>query len=302
MEKMENKTNGETFTKENKGLILTAADAEEYYAYKKQKKIAEIMDAMSRSEGVLEATDDAQSVIDRASRIRQSAVRMKSARFLQARVELLRKKIAADCWIGESGETLPRVKAYEMKLARKMGAKELTVALTPSLVDACRYNEIRKELRVLKRAAKKCVWKVWVDGHYPYTTLMRLARLVSEAGANYFSIPCFAGCEQLRFELYKGCRLEIVGLDNFADFKKMTGAGVGRIVTSRGYEFYTQWMKEAEKIRCETPKNEAVKPLPSQKDEEKKEVKTEKTLESDVKKDPETDYQCRLEGAELKFL
>ena len=302
MEKMENKTSGEVFTKEEKGLILTAADAEEYYAYKKQKKINEIMGAMSQSEGVIELADDAQRAMERASRLRQAAVRMKSARFLQARGELSRRKIAADCLIGESGETLARVKAYEMKLVRKMGASELTVALTPSLIDACRYNEIRKELRILKRAVKKCVWKVWVDGHYPYTTLMRIARLVSEAGANFFSVPYFAGCEQLRFELYKGCRLEVAGVDTLADFKKMIGAGIGRIVTSRGYELYTQWLKEADKIQGEALKKTEQKPIDAPQNEVKKEEKAVDILKGGEKKNPETDYRCRIEDGELKFL
>lgn len=302
MEKMENKTSGEVLTKEEKGLILTAADAEEYYAYKKQKKINEIMGAMSQSEGVIELADDAQRAMERASRLRQAAVRMKSARFLQARGELSRRKIAADCLIGESGETLARVKAYEMKLVRKMGASELTVALTPSLIDACRYNEIRKELRILKRAVKKCVWKVWVDGHYPYTTLMRIARLVSEAGANFFSVPYFAGCEQLRFELYKGCRLEVVGVDTLADFKKMIGAGIGRIVTSRGYELYTQWLKEADKIQGEGLKKTEQKPIDAPQNEVKKEEKAVDILKGGEKKNPETDYRCRIEDGELKFL
>ncbi|MBR2622717.1 MAG: hypothetical protein IKD15_00655 [Clostridia bacterium] len=302
MEKMENKTSGEVLTKEEKGLILTAADAEEYYAYKKQKKINEIMGAMSQSEGVIELADDAQRAMERASRLRQAAVRMKSARFLQARGELSRRKIAADCLIGESGETLARVKAYEMKLVRKMGASELTVALTPSLIDACRYNEIRKELRILKRAVKKCVWKVWVDGHYPYTTLMRIARLVSEAGANFFSVPYFAGCEQLRFELYKGCRLEVVGVDTLADFKKMIGAGIGRIVTSRGYELYTQWLKEADKIQGEALKKTEQKPIDAPQNEVKKEEKAVDILKGGEKKNPETDYRCRIEDGELKFL
>ena len=319
METLENKTNGSNFTNEGtiqaegKRLLLTTADAEEYYAYKKQKKIAEIMDALSHSEGVIEGAEDVQRALERAKRIHQAALRITPTHFARTKAALSRGQVAVDCCIGGNGETLPKVKAYEMKLARRMGAAELTVALTPSLVDGCRYAEIRKELKILKRAAKKSIWKVWVDKPYPYTTLMRLARLASEVDARYFSVPYFAGCEQLRYELYRGCRLEILGVETLAEFKKMMGAGVGRIVTSRGYEFFTQWMKEADKIRYVPPKTETVKEpekdeksvekstVEMQKEEEKAEVpeKMENNVEA---KNPETDYHCRLEGTELKFL
>lgn len=311
MENMENKTNETDFTKGNadKRLLLTTEDAEEYYAYKKQKKIAEIMDALSHTEGIVEGVEDAQHALERAKRIRQAALRITPTHFARTKGYFSRGQVAVDCYVGGNGEALPQVKAYEMKLARRMGATELTVALTPSLVDACRYAELRKEMKLLRRAAKRNVWKVWVDKQYPYTTLMRLARLASEMGAQYFSVPYFAGCEQLRFELYRGCRLEVLGVDTLGDFKKMTGAGVGRIVTSRGFELYTQWMKEAEKIRYVPPKTEPIKtekpaeePAVKEQGEEKTTETAERTEENSASKNPETDYRCRLEGTELKFL
>lgn len=307
MENVETKNNENDFTKdngsENEGnLLLTAVDIEEYYAYKKQKKIGEIMDALSKTEGVLEETDDVPRAVERASRIRQVALRLTPTHFARSKGYFVRGKVAVDCCVGGDGEILPQVKAYEMKVARKMGAQELTAVLTPSLVDGCRYTELRKEMKLLKRAAGKRVWKVWVDKQYPYTTLMRLARLASEAGANYFSVPYFAGCEQLRYELYRGCRLEVLGVETLAELKKMTGAGVGRIVTARGYELYTQWMQEADKIRYTPPKKQPVAvetpASSSQENEEKDETLQEVKLEN-----TEEDYQTRLEKTELlKYL
>ena len=258
MENVENKTSQTECTKE-KGLLLTASDAEEYYAYKKQKKIAEIMDALSHTEGVIEGVDDVQRATERAMRIHQAAVRMTPTRLLQAKEYLPRGKVRLDCWIGGNGETLTKVKMREARLAKRLGASELTLVLTPSLVESCRYVEICKELRKLKRVAKKNCLKVWLDKQYPYSTLAHLARLSAEVGAQYVSVPYFAGCERLRFELFNGCQLEVFGVETLADFKKMTGAGVGRVVTSHGYDFYLQWMKEAEMIRYIPPKTEEEK-------------------------------------------
>ena len=62
MDDMENKTKmSEVSTKEEGRLLLSEKDAAEYYAYKKQKKIAHIMGALARSEGVVDGKSGADS-------------------------------------------------------------------------------------------------------------------------------------------------------------------------------------------------------------------------------------------------
>lgn len=250
MENMENKTKtNENFTKAEEGrLLLSETDAQEYYAYKKQRKIAQIMAALARSEGMLDGKDDIQRVAERAARIHQAAVRVTPTYFTLAKEYLSRGNVRVDCLIGGNGETVTRVKEYEAKLMRKMGASELTVAVTPSWLEGCRYAEIKKELRRLMRVAKNASIKVWVENTYPYATVAHVGRIASEVGARYLSVPYFAGCERLRFDLFGGCKLEVVGVETLADFKKMIGAGVGRIVTAYGFDMYAQWMKEVEEI------------------------------------------------------
>ncbi|MBO5736426.1 MAG: hypothetical protein J6S04_01335 [Clostridia bacterium] len=260
MDDMENKTKtSEVSTKEEGRLLLSETDAAEYYAYKKQKKIAQIMDALARSEGVLDGKEDIQRVAERAARIHQAAVRVTPTYFILAKEYLIRGNVKVDCLIGGNGETLTKVKVYEARLMRRFGAKELTVAVTPSWLDGCRYAEIKKELRRFMRVAKNADVKVWMGSDYPYATIARVGRIASEAGAKYFSVPYFTGCERLRYDLFGGCRLEVVGVDNLPDFKKMIGAGVGRIVTAYGFDMYTQWMKEAEQTENLPPKEEEEK-------------------------------------------
>ena len=145
--------------------------------------------------------------------------------------------------------------------------------------------------------------KVWVHGGYAYATVVRMARIAAEVGAQYFSIPYFVGCEKLRFDLSGGCQLEIAGVETLADFKKMAGAGVGRIVTSHGFEIYSEWIKEAENIRFPSE----VKPTPQTAvtPTENKPILTgkgENTPSEDKKEGVESNYRSRLEGKELKFL
>ncbi|MBO5363221.1 MAG: hypothetical protein J6A46_02720, partial [Clostridia bacterium] len=185
-----------------------------------------------------------EKVLQQASRFHQAAVRMTPLQLYKIKGKLFNRSVKVDCVIGGSGETTAKVKAYEAKKARKMGAKELTLVLAPSLILSCAYSEIRKEVKKIKRAAKKCAVKVWVDNKYAFSTIAALARVCSDAGIDYFCVPQFSGCERLRFDLFRNCSLEISDVENLADFKKMTGAGVRRIVTSHVSDIYLEWMKE----------------------------------------------------------
>lgn len=286
---------------EQKGLMLSLSDAAEFCAYKRQKKINEIMAAMSRSATPITDREDAQRVCERAVRLRQAAVKINPIRLMQVGEYLSRNGVKMDCIIGGEGETLGRVKAYEAKVARKMKAKELTVVVAPSLIIGCRYTEIKKELKKVARVAKDSLCKVWVDKKYPYTTLARIARIASEVGAKYFCVPYFKGCERLRLDLTGGCQLEVSEVETLEDFRKMTEAGVGRIVTSHIWEIYSEWMKEAEKItipptqkKSEVTENKVVtKPSTPQ---------TAAQPPKNLVGNPEMNYCCRLEGSDLKFL
>lgn len=249
MENLENKTKqGEVFTKEGmgSGVTLTTRDAEEYRAFKKQKKIAEITGAICRSATAISFKEDMKKLVDRAVRFHQAAVQVRLPQLAQVQSYLLKSRVKIDCIIGGNGETLAKVKAYEAKLARKMGAKELTLVLTPSYIATGRYVELKKEIKRVQRAAKTARVKVWVENKYPYPMLARLARLVSEMDVKYFCVPYFEGCQRLRYDLLKGCRLEVSEVENLADFKEMVGAGVERVVTSHVQELYLEWMKEVD--------------------------------------------------------
>ncbi len=229
-------------------VTLTQKEAEEYCAYKRQKKISEIMMAMRRTESELSINESAVKLCEQAMRLRQAAIKA-SPSDLHARGEVFIKSgIRVDCIIGGKGETFASVKAYEAKKAVAAGAKELTLLLTPSLILSCRYTELRKEIKRVRKAAKKVTLKVRVDKIYPQATLERLARISAEQGAQYFSTPYFAGCERLQTELSGGCLLEVSDIDSLVVFKEMAGAGMGRMIIKGAWELYSEWLKEVEKI------------------------------------------------------
>ncbi len=254
-------------------VAITRQEAEEFCVYKRQKKIAEIMAAMRRLESVFSEGEDVEAFCERSARLRLSAVRMSPVELLRYGEICKRHGVRVDCVIGEGGETFAKVKAYEGKLALRKGASELCVRIPRSLLLRNGYAELKKELKKLRRRFGKAVWKARIEHAYPQATLSRLARVVSECGANYLSLPYFAGCERLQTELFGGCQLEVSGVNTLEELKQTAGAGMGRVLTSRAGELYSELLVEAEKIsvgselpppKVEEPKaiTALAKPLP----------------------------------------
>ena len=251
--------------KSNKGMFLSPQDAEEYRAYKRRKKVEEIMSAIAKSEASLLHGEDPQRVCERAIRLKQAAVKAPPTWLPQAKTYLGGSKVKIDCVIGGNGETLTKVKTYEMRVALRGGAREVTVVVSPSLLMQGKFAEIKRELKKLSRTAKKAVLKVWMHSDYSFATLSKMARVCCETGVKYFCVPYFTGCEKLRFDLTNGCQMEISEVENLSDYRKLCEAGVGRIVTCNVWEIYCEWMKEADQIQ-----NVGVVNLPDTKTKETK--------------------------------
>ncbi len=292
--------------KTDNGVLFSSKDAEEYRAYKRRQKMAEVSAAIARSEACLCGNEDVQRVCERAVRLKQAAVRLPLTKLSQAAYYLSGSEVKLDCILCGDGETLAKVKAYEAKLSLRRKAKEITVPVTPSLLDCCRYGEIRRELKRARRAAGKAVFKVRVEKTSSPTSLARVARIACEVGAKYFSVPYFKGCERLRLDLTGGCLLEVSGVETVEAYKKLTEAGVSRIVTEKGWEIYTEWMKEATEtfVPSLTPavKTAEKTEAPKEKEEALPKSRVESGIPCESGKNPETDYRCRLEGSDLKFL
>lgn len=241
----------QTGERKEDALTISSREALEYCAYKKQKKVSSIMEGISRAVCVLDEKEDVHRALAQALRLRISAIRVTPLQLEKNSAKFAERGVSADCIIGGNGETLSRVKACEAKLALRLKARQLTVKLAPSYINACRYAEMRREIRKIRRLAKKSILKVSVDGGST-ANLSRLARICSEVGVDYFSIPYFHGCERIKAELSGGVKLEVVGVESLVNYKKLVNAGVGRIVTGHIAEFYEEWIQEADKITIET--------------------------------------------------
>jgi deoxyribose-phosphate aldolase len=305
--------NEQIFTKaegrEKEGVLISKSEAEEYRTYKQQQAISSIVSAMQKSQGSLLSEEEVQRVCERAVRYRQTEVETPLSRMSAEAFYLSKKSVRLNCVVGGTGETSVKVKAYETRLAVKAGAKEITLVLTPSLVNACRYGELRREIKRVRRACKRAQLKVRVEKSYPPTILSRIARLCSELGVQYFSVPNFQGCERLRMDVNRGCGLEVFGVETLEDYRRLLGAGVGRIVTNRVAEFYSSWLRIENEKMFSSMKTE-VKTHEDGKNSSLEQGKVEKIEEKPKKVqiappnllNSETDYRCQLDGTQLKFL
>lgn len=295
-------TKGGTIPQNKEGVVISTKEAAEYCEYKKQRKRADIRNAILKSEGILTENGEAKKICDRAVRYRQAAVCMTPSVLEYVRPWVMASGIKADCLIGGDGETLSKVKVYEAKCALKLKAKELTVVLAPSMLAECRYGGIRKELKRLRRVAGKTVLKARLNKRCSPERLAQVSKICSSVGVDYLSLPLYDGCERAKAGLSGKCRLEVFGVETLAEYQKLARAGVERIVTDRVEEIQAEWLKEVEKIAFPALVSEGEKELERA---EKTAVET-KPKEEDAapktERDKENDYECRLEGTELKFI
>ena len=302
---------------QEESVRISRREAEEYRAYKRKQLQADIVSALSNSESSILNGEDAQRVCERAIRLRQAAVKAPLTRLALAARYLAGSKVKLDCVVGGTGETLTKVKMLEARLAAKKKAAEITVVVAPSLVDSCRYSEIRKEIKRVRRAAGKVPLKVRVEQTDSLTALARIARIACETGARFFSVPYFQGCERLGVNFTRGCALEVSGVDDTDAFRTLSKAGVARIVTDRGFEIYAEWLKKGyeelvtqtvsvtkeEKTQTteETEKTEKTEKSPAQTGEQTDKQEMGSSKNSRENSSSETDYRCRLEGTKLTF-
>ena len=280
-------------------VCISRREAEEYRTYKRKKLQADIATALARSEGSILNGEDAGRVCERAIRLRQAAVKVPLTRLAVASRYLAKSKVKLDCVVGGTGETLTKVKMLEARLAAKKKAAEITLVVAPSLVDGCRYSEIRREVKKVRRAVGKVPLKIRVEQTTSLTTLARIARIACETGAKFFSVPYFDECFRLSVNFTRGCALEVSGVDDADVFRKLSRAGVARIVTDRGFEIYAEWLKKGyEELVAQSVNDEKKEKAPMQAGQDKaNEMPEEKAKNTSS----ETDYRCRLEGNKLTF-
>ena len=238
------------FPGKNSGVVLSPSEAEEFCEYKRQKRIAEVHAALSKSELSADRADltvgEIRKTAESAVRVQAAAVRVSPLYLPFLRNFLNGKGVAADCIVGGTGETTAKVKAYEAKLAVRAGAREITLVLSVSALKNGRTGDTRREIKRVCRKARRALVKVRADKSLTYAEMLRVGKLAADCGAKYLSVSFFPDCGRLKRDLHDGCMLEVTDVETAADYKSLIAAGAERIGTSHAEEIYAELLREAE--------------------------------------------------------
>ena len=237
-------------TKKADGILLSVSEAEEYHAFKKQKRVEEAKAAMQKAEAELGEEEwsaaGVKKLCESAKKINAAAVRVPSGYLPLALSALAGSSVKADCLVGSSGEEAAKVKAFEAKFALRQGAKEVTLVLSPSKLKEEKYPEIKKEIKKIAKKCRAALLKVSVNNEVSYSAVKRLSEIASLCGAKFLSVPYTVGSERLKKEVGDRLMLEFTGVKTVADYKILLTAGAERIGTNEGESIFSALLKEAE--------------------------------------------------------
>ncbi len=235
------------------GILLSPNEAEEYQKYKRAKYILEVNGKIAKGMIVPSETDGVTlaRAAELAKKFALAAVRVTPDRVREAVALLGESGVKTDVLIGGTGQTLAKAKAYECKLAARLGAEEFTVVLNPTAVREERFSELKKELKRIKRRAGERLVKLYTEGK-DLQKLFRLAKFAKEQNVG-ISCPWFLGVQRLRSEDKTGCFLEVRDVATTEEYRKTVGAGIERILPVAIETVREELLREAENAAFAVP-------------------------------------------------
>ncbi|MBQ8406933.1 MAG: hypothetical protein IJY38_03340 [Clostridia bacterium] len=175
---------------------------------------------------------------ERAADLLKSAAEMgvSSVKLYPAYLELAKNLLKSspvliDCKVGGAGKTLKKVKVYETKIALRAGAKEITLVLDDDLLLKENTDELKREIKSVKRAFKNGTVKLYTS-LTDKTVLFRLAKLAACLGVWFISVPYEANLLSFQEELHGVCFVEFRGVTESILFKELLERGIIRIAVN----------------------------------------------------------------------
>ncbi len=151
------------------GTILSAAEAVEYGEFKRTRREAEIAVALhklivnaSRRETDRHAL---KAACESAKKLNAYGVLSSPVGVAAAKKHLSGTQSYVIALVGGTGESLIPVKRLETRKAVSQGAKEIRLVLCYSALRAGNSSYLRREIKKIKRAARKCPLSVSLEDH-----------------------------------------------------------------------------------------------------------------------------------------
>lgn len=222
--------------------VISAEEAAEFGEFKRSRREAEI--ALLLKKVVVDAsrrdTDRhaLKAACESAKKLDAHGVIVSPVNVAAARRFLAGSGQSVACLVGGTGESLAAVKKAEAKKAARQGAKELRLVLCYSALAGGNLSYLKREVKKVRRAAKKCALFVSLEDHGLSESEVALgARAACEGGA---AGVCVRGETQLilRALTVGGGKLsaECSGVENAAQLRSAVRAGAALAATRRSEE------------------------------------------------------------------
>lgn len=254
--------------------VLSAAEIVEYGEFKRTRREAEV--ALTLRRLVVDAsrreTDkySLKSACDCAKKLNCAGVLVSPVNVTAARRLLEGSETLVFCLVGGTGESLAAVKKAEAKRAARQGAKEIRLVLCYSALTGGNAAYLKREIKRVKRAVKKCALTVSLEDHSLGEE--EVARGVRAACEGKADGVCVRGETALLLRAVKAgagrLRAECSGVENAEQLRFLLKSGAARASTQSGEKIAEQLYREAEEggtvVTVPAPKAEEKDPAPEE--------------------------------------
>ncbi len=219
-------------------MILSAAEAAEYGEFKRTRREAEI--SVSLHKLIVDAsrreTDKftLKSACNCVRKLFSYGVLVSPVGIAAAKRHLAESESYVIALVGGTGETLLSVKRYEAKKAIAAGAKEIRLVLCYSALKAGNLGYLKREVKKLKKTARKLALVVSVEDHTLSSDEVALAvRCACDGGAD---AVCVRGETELVLRALRvsagKIRVDASGVENAEQLRALQKAGAACITTA----------------------------------------------------------------------
>lgn len=216
---------------------LSAAEAAEYGEFKRTRREAEIAVVLHKL--VIDAsrreTDKfaLKTACESARKVAAYGVLTSPVGVAAAKRHLAGSETYVVCLVGGTGETLMPVKKYETKKAVALGAKEIRLVLCYSALRSGNLSYLKREIRKVRRAARKRSVVVSLEDHSLGEEEIALgARAAGEGGA---AAVCVRGETQLVLRALRAgagkLRVDVSDVENAEQLRTLMKSGASLVQT-----------------------------------------------------------------------
>lgn len=217
--------------------VLSPQEAVEYEEFKRSRREAEIAVTLGKLtvDASRRETDKyaLKRACESAKKLRAYGVLVSPVHVAQARRNLSGCPVNVVCLVGGTGESLPAIKKAEVKKAISQGAREVRLVLCYSALRGGNMQYVKKEIKKVRKAAKKCAFTVSLEDHtFGEEEILRGVRAACDAGAQGVCVRGEISLVLHAVQTSAGrIRVEASGVENAEQLRSLIKAGAIRSTT-----------------------------------------------------------------------